>query len=65
MTRSIRFAIKEMAAIMLALCMLTIIPAASTSFKIRTAPGGFSEVHKNGDTPVWMLSAFEGEIAGI
>ncbi|QIG49402.1 hypothetical protein G5V57_17770 [Nordella sp. HKS 07] len=65
---TLRFAIKEMAAVMLALCMLTIIPAASSSFKSyksRPAPGGFSEIHKNGNTPLWMLSAYEREVAGI
>jgi len=48
--------------------MLTIIPAASSSFKSyksRPAPGGFSEIHKNGNTPLWMLSAYEREVAGI
>jgi hypothetical protein len=62
---SLRFAIREMAAIVLALSMLTIIPAATASFKSRAVQGGFSVIHKNGDTPQWILSALERETAGI
>jgi hypothetical protein len=62
---SLRFAIRELAAIVLAVCMLTIIPAATGSFTSRATHGGFSVIHKNGDTPGWILSALERESAGI
>jgi hypothetical protein len=66
MTRDFRAsAVRGLAALGLALCMLTLIPAASVSFTSAPVQRGYSVIHKNGDTPLWMARAIEREIGGV
>jgi len=58
-------AIRGLAALGLAFCMLTLIPAASVSFTRAPVQGGYSVIYKNGDTPLWMARAIEREIGGV
>jgi hypothetical protein len=45
--------------------MLTVIPAATTSFGNAPDEGGYSVIHKNGETPVWMANALDRASDGI
>lgn len=57
MARNLKLHVAQgLAALALALFMLTLAPVASTSNSLMVAPsqGGMSTIHKNGETPAWM-----------
>ena len=57
--------LQSLVAVMLGVCMLTLVPVASTSFTNTTEKGGMSVVHKNGATPVWMARALVRANGGV
>jgi hypothetical protein len=58
---------QAIAALALALFLLTLAPVASTSTSLSVAPrqGGSSTIHKNGDTPTWMVRAMARAKEGL
>ncbi len=75
MMRSIKvLTVESLAALVLALCMLTLAPVASTSLKgagpvdasvANSSRGGMSVVYKNGATPLWMAKLMSQSNEGI
>jgi hypothetical protein len=57
MSKINRSIIHACAVFAIAASMLTLVPAATSSIGNAPQPGGFSVIHKNGDTPVWMAEA--------
>ena len=57
---------RSLAAVALSICMLTLVPVASTSHTgtFSRDTGGSSVIHKNGDTPLWMAKAIERAAVG-
>ena len=56
---------RNLVAIGLAVCMLTLVPVAFRSFTNTTDRGGSSVIHKNGATPVWMARTLIRASGGV
>jgi hypothetical protein len=57
--------VRACALVAVATAMLTVVPAVSNSFGNAPDRGGYSVIHKNGDTPVWMADAMDRAADGV
>jgi hypothetical protein len=57
--------VRACALVAVATAMLTVVPAVSNSFGNAPDRGGYSVIHKNGDTPVWMADAIDRAADGV
>ena len=57
--------VRNLTAVALALCMLTLVPVASQSFTNTADRGGSSVIHKNGATPIWMAQTLKLASGGV
>jgi hypothetical protein len=57
--------VRLFALVAIATSMLTLVPAVSNSLGNAPDRGGYSVIHKNGDTPVWMADAMDRAADGV
>ena len=65
MSRINRSIVHASAVFAVAASMLTLVPAATSSIGKAPDLGGYSVIHKNGDTPVWMANALDRAADGV